>query len=254
MSLPDPAERVSRAMEQVGKGPQFSGFCERFVRGCFGFGPRYLTANLAWQATRARHTTDMSPPPGVPVFWDILGGVNVKNDHIAISTGGGFCISTSVGPGRTVGKVGIRELTQRWGMTYRGWSEDYHGVRVHAAAQEEQEVREEPHIGTPRTGRWPGRDLQVAGTHTAESLRAWRLLMASIDFDDEDLDLAMQRWLTLRGFYEGLLDGDFVEKSVKALQTFLQAKELYPFDIDGDRGRDTVRGEIRYLNQQRRFF
>lgn len=250
MSLPDAAERVRRATQQVGKGPQFSGFCERFVRGCFDFPPRYLTANLAWQGTRSRHPGDMSPPAGVPVFWDILSGVNVNNDHIALSTGGGFCISTSAGPGRTVAKVGIGDLTQRWGMSYRGWSEDYHGVVVHASTPDQAPAS----AGSPSTARWPGRDLRVLGTHSAESLRAWRLLMASIDFDDEDLDLAMQRWLTLRGFYAGLLDGDFAEKSVKALQTFLRSKQLYPFEIDGDRGPDTVRGEMRYLNQQRRFF
>jgi len=249
MSVPDAAERVRRASSAVGSS-EGVGFCERFVRGCFGFPARYGSARLAWLATRQRHT-DSAPPAGVPVFWDILTGTNKVYDHIALSTGGGFCISTSAGPGSTVAKVGIDDLTQRWGMSYRGWSEDYHGVRVHTADATPDDVTATSEHGT---GRWPGRDLRMVAEHTAASRRAWRLLMASIGFDDADLDLAMQRWLTLRGFYSGLLDGDFVEKSIKALQEFLKAKGLYLFPVDGDRGPDTVRAEIRYLNQQRRFF
>lgn len=243
MSVPDVAERVRRATAQVGGGAGFTGRCEVFVRTCFGFPAMYASARRAWEDTERRHA-DVDAPAGVPVYWDILSGVNVDFDHIALSVGGGFCVSTSAGPGRTVAKVGIDDLTRRWGMVYRGWSEDYHRVLVHTASSRGMSVGD----------RWPDVDLRVRDAHTSESTRAWRLLMASIGFDDDDLDLAMQRWLRARGLYDGLLDGDFAEKSVTALQTFLKAKGLYPFPIDGDRGPDTVQGEIRYLNQQRLFF
>lgn len=241
-------ERLRRASESIGNGSEHTGFCERFVRGLFGFPAMYATANLAWQDTSFPHRGDMDAPAGVPVFWDILGGPNVNADHIAMSTGGGFCVSTSAGPGRTVAKVGIKDLTVRWGMVYRGWSEDYHRVRVHDGETVAAVAGRAP------GSRWPDRDLRLRDTHTASTLRAWRLLMASIGFDDDDLDLSLQRWLRLRGFYEGLLDGDFAEKSVIALQAFLVSKGLYPFEPDGDRGPHTVRAEIGYLNQQRRFF
>lgn len=243
MNLPTVAERVRRASAEVGSGAGFTGRCEVFVRTCFGFPPMYGSARLAWEDTEHRHT-DTNPPAGVPVYWDILAGDNVNFDHIALSVGGGFCISTSAGPGRTVAKVGIQDLTDRWGMRYRGWSEDYHREKVHSVSTR----------GMSAGNRWPDVDLPVADTHTRESRRAWKMLMASVGFDDDDLDLAMQRWLRERGHYHGLLDGDFAEKSVKALQRFLAAKGLYPFGIDGDRGPDTVQGEIRYLNQQRQFF
>ncbi len=252
MSIASVEQRIGFASGKVGAGREFTGRCEAFVRSCFGFPARYASARLAFEATTRRHP-EMAAPAGVPVFWDILAGPNVNADHIALSVGGGFCISTSAGRNRTVAKVSIDDLTRRWGMRYRGWSEDYHGVVVHAgshgmASAEEQVVTMSPDA-------WPMRDLPVAGNHTPSSLRAWRTLMASIGFTDDDLDLAMQRWLRRRGFYAEhlLLDGDFAVESVKALQQFLAGQGLYPFGIDGDRGPDTVQGEIRYLNQQRRF-
>lgn len=251
MSLPDADARVRAAAAAIGAGPEFSGFCERFVRTCFGFPARYATARLAWQATGRRHT-DTSPPAGVPVFWDILSGPNVHADHIALSTGGGFCISTSAGPGRTVAKVSITDLTRRWGMQYRGWSEDYHGVIVHQGGRGGEEGSE---VTDSSAGPWPQQDLPVTRRHTASSLGAWRILMTRIGFDDDDLDLALQRWLRKLGHYsdEFRLDGEFLTESIKAMQSFLRVKGLYLFDIDGDRGPDTIKAEIRYLNQQRRF-
>lgn len=123
---------VTKALAAVGRG-QDSGMCERFTRSCFGFPARYASARLAYEASRAAGPIHMdnNPPPGVPVFWDITTGVNSPFDHVAVSVGDGYVVSTSAGPGRTVARVGITELTRRWGMTYRGWAEFYHDQRVY---------------------------------------------------------------------------------------------------------------------------
>ncbi|WP_156250395.1 peptidoglycan-binding domain-containing protein [Pseudactinotalea terrae] len=244
MGVPSAAERVERASAAIGRGASYSGMCEKFVRTCFGFSARYPSARQAWEATERRRSG--TPPAGVPVFWDITSGKNNDFDHVAISVGGGVCISTSAGPGRTVARVGIEDLTRRWGMLYRGWAEDYHGVLVH-----EPEVVD---LQTTPQG-WPEQDLPVKSAHTADSLRAWRLLMASIGLTDALLELAMQRWLRRRGYYASqfALDGDFGPRSITALQRFLQAKGLYPHDTDGWRGPLTIGAEIRYLNVQRRY-
>jgi hypothetical protein len=79
--------------------------------------------------------------------------------------------------------------------------------------------------------------------------------MASIGLTDPVLELAMQRWLRRLGHYgdSWLLDGQFGVESVSALQRFLVTKGLYPHEVDGWRGPLTVRAEIRYLNDQRRY-
>lgn len=241
--------RVDAAVRKIGAGPELSGWCEKFVRTCFGLPAKYATARLAWLDTSKRHD-DMEAPAGVPVFWDITSGVNANADHIAISVGGGYCVSTSAGPGRTVAKVSIADLTRKWGTVYRGWSEDYHGVVVHTKATPSSTV-----TASATTARWPERDLPVRGSHTTESRAAWRTLLARVGYRDDDLDLAMQRWLRNLGYYAAIfsLDGDFAEQSIRALQRFLKKKGLYPFEDDGDRGPVTIKAEIRYLNQQRQF-
>lgn len=241
LTIPTPEVRVERARAAVGAGAELSGMSEKFVRTCFGFPARYPSARQAWVATTRRRTGE--PPPGVPVFWDITSGRNKDFDHVAISVGGGVCISTSAGSGRTVAQVGIEELTTRWGMRYRGWSADYHGVLVHEAE-----------VAIMTDDAWPSRDLPVTATHTADSLRAWRQLMAAIGLTDSSLELAMQRWLRRLGHYgdSWLLDGRFGVESVSALQRFLATKGLYPHEVDGWRGPLTVEAEIRYLSDQRR--
>src|SRR5690606_34432020 len=107
---PTVTERARRAAGAVGKGSEFAGMCEKFTRGHFGFPARYGSAKLAYQASKrdGKVHVDYDAPAGVPVFWDILSGKNAPYDHVAISVGGGYCISTSAGPGGTVAKVSIR--------------------------------------------------------------------------------------------------------------------------------------------------
>lgn len=125
---------VTKALAAVGKG-QDSGMCERFTRSCFGFPARYASARLAYEASKKDGPVhkDFNAPAGVPVFWDITTGTNAPYDHVAVSVGGGWCVSTSAGPNKAVARVRIDELTKRWGMTYLGWAEFYHGQRVYSS-------------------------------------------------------------------------------------------------------------------------
>lgn len=119
---------VKTAMAKVGT-TSYKGKCEQFVREAFGFPQKYATANQAWQDAGEKHLGDMNPPPGVPVFWDLIGGANDQADHIALSVGGGKVVSTSVGKNGAVGVISIKDYT---GPTakYRGWAGVYHGQHV----------------------------------------------------------------------------------------------------------------------------
>ena len=133
----DRSVAVNTARSLIGIAGKDTGMCERFVRSRYGFPARYATARLAYLASRAAggfHARDYNPPAGVPVFFDFDRGPNVNADHVAISIGGGKCISTSVGPNKSPGTVGIRELERRWagvGCTYLGWAENYHERRIY---------------------------------------------------------------------------------------------------------------------------
>lgn len=121
-----------------------------------------------------------------------------------------------------------------------------------------------PKPAKDKSGAWPEKPLKVTGKHTVESDAAWRELMAAIGYKDKGLGLALQKWLskledprTGRGYYDTkrfLLDGDFSNESIKALQRKLydtkggDGKRLYNGKADGDRGSMTVASEIKYLN------
>lgn len=240
MSLPTVTERVRRATSAIGKGSEFAGMCEKFTRGHFGFPARYGSAKLAYQASKrdGKVHVDYNAPAGVPVFWDILSGKNAPYDHVAISVGGGYCISTSAGPGGTVAKVSIRDLTQRWGMRYLGWAEFYHGQRVYTP----------PKKATP----FPASRLSANPT--------WDQLFAALDLvvrgakEDGGYKTRakrIQHWLLRAGFLKtpsgrpGIVDGNWGPESWKALQRRLSDKRLrkpYTGPIDGIAPRSSKEG------------
>ena len=112
------------------------GMCEAFSRTPFGFKAKYASADEAFKSSaadgRIHNSTDA--PAGVPVFFEITTGPNKKFGHVAISVGGGYCVSTSVGVGGTVARVKIADFgTKIWrgAIRLRGWAEYYHGVKVY---------------------------------------------------------------------------------------------------------------------------
>lgn len=121
---------IKNANDAVGQGAAYSGMCEKFTRTCYEFPARFGSARLAYQAALADGGIvpgdGSDAPAGSVMFWDILTGVNVNFDHVAPVTATGICNSTSAGPGRTVAKVRITDLTARWGMRPLGWTTIYH--------------------------------------------------------------------------------------------------------------------------------
>lgn len=102
---------------------------------------------------------------------------------------------------------------------------------------------------------WPAKALPVTSKHTAASHAAWVRLMAAIGHKDKSLTLAIQKWLRGLGYYTTayLLDGKWGAATTKALQRFLAKRGLYTRAVDGVRGANTIKAEIRYLNSQRKY-
>lgn len=102
--------------------------CLMFVRMCFGLDSLYPNAGTAYDKAVKKHpvTSGAQVPRGVPVFWETSGTA----DHIALSLGGGRCISTDAVRKGKPDIVMIDALTQSWHMTLKGWTEDMNGVTV----------------------------------------------------------------------------------------------------------------------------
>ncbi len=126
-----PAQAVAYAKTEASKPAQakWHAMCLMFVRSCYGVAAYYATARKAWEGAKHRHATTnaSSIPPGVPVFWR----TGTVNWHVAISIGDGYCYSTDIGGKGKVGRIGINDLSKRWGATLLGWTEDLNGVRVY---------------------------------------------------------------------------------------------------------------------------
>lgn len=106
------------------------GYCLQYVRTCFDVGSKYYDATTAWENARYKHRTENGGacPRAVPIWWT---GGSSGHGHVALSIGGGMCISTdAAGPGKNA-RININELTRRWGLNFQGWTEDINGVRVY---------------------------------------------------------------------------------------------------------------------------
>lgn len=117
---------------------------------------------------------------------------------------------------------------------------------------------------------WPHENIPVTSTHTTESHEAWVELLGDVGYKDKDLGRNFQSWLddltdprTGTGYYPMppyLHDGVMGPVAVKGLQRKLfdsklaDGKRAYNGMSDGHRGPLTVKAEIAYLNDQRRFY
>lgn len=108
-----------------------AGWCLKFVRLCYGIGPRELDAAAAWKHATKRHAgTPLSDiPRGYPVFW--LGGAN-GHGHVAISAGDGMCWSSDIKRAGFMDRVPLSRIHAQWGLSYVGWTEDLNGQDVDA--------------------------------------------------------------------------------------------------------------------------
>jgi len=110
----------------VSRSQNWDHMCQSFVRQSFGLPGIYSTASEAWFAGLKRGNTPVNDiPAGVPVYW--------APNHVALSTGGGFCISTDVLRAGWPDEVGIATLHNgvNWSLTFRGWSPEVSGRRIY---------------------------------------------------------------------------------------------------------------------------
>jgi hypothetical protein len=117
--------------------------CKMFVRLCFAV-PSDGTpdAGRAWDQADFRHRegNPMAIPAWVPVFWE----QPTVADHVALSIGGGLCLSNDFLRGGRVDVCKIDDITRGWGGTLLGWTEDIDGVRVWSPPAPKPEPEPEP--------------------------------------------------------------------------------------------------------------
>src|SRR5690625_2402622 len=220
------SQRIAHAQSMIGNR-NYGGWCEKFVRECFGFPARNPSATIAWNRTRYRHRDINNAPAGVPIFWELHpANRNHGLGHVALSVGGGYCSSTSVGPGGAIGKVRIADRTRSWQMTVRGWTEDYHGQRIYTRPTAPPSGR--------RSGRVPHTDWTV-----------------NVDGDfGYYTKIALQNVLRHNGYKTHALDGSFGRYSITSLQRFLRAQGQRGHAIDGRWGYWTTRSLQQWLRDR----
>lgn len=106
--------------------------CLSFVRQSFNVQARIRDAGLSWDLSKHKHKVSSGAkiPRGVPVFFETPGVA----DHVALSLGGGLCLSNDIARRGQIDVVGIDALCRKWGCQLKGWTDDMNGVIVHQAA------------------------------------------------------------------------------------------------------------------------
>lgn len=131
---------IAAARHQSHDGPQFgTGECQMRVHDCYDIPSigdfdrdGMADAEDAWKFATKKHPGDQHPPRGYPVFW---GGGSHDNGHVAISAGRDssgvtHIWSTDIRRPGYFDYVPLSEITQRWGLPYLGWTEDYDGYQI----------------------------------------------------------------------------------------------------------------------------
>lgn len=86
----------------------------------------------AFDFAKLRHpeTNPLKIPRGYPVFWRRAG----RPGHIALSLGGGKCLTTDNPTSGRFGIVNIDTITKGWGMSLVGWTQDLNKVLIVSGA------------------------------------------------------------------------------------------------------------------------
>lgn len=123
-----PAEAIAEGRRFVREAVYVGvGYCLKTIRTLYGVGPVWPDAETAWENAGQRHP-ESDPariPRGVPVWW-----VNGRYGHVALSIGGGYCLTTDYRRSGFVGVAPIGPLAAWCGGRLVGWSETINGVDV----------------------------------------------------------------------------------------------------------------------------
>lgn len=129
-----PDQAVAWGAEQVDHPVKdFTRLCLQFVRMAYDLPVVYPDAGTAWDRATLRHPTHDADtiPRGVPVFFELPSVA----DHVALSLGGGWCLSNDVRRTGRIDRVRIDGIVTAWGAQLLGWTEDLNGARVYAAPE-----------------------------------------------------------------------------------------------------------------------
>lgn len=128
------AVRFARAESRSGR-TDFPRMCLRFVRICWGVPLRYRTAREAWEKAAKKHpyTHVNAIPFGAPVFSSRPNAGSDDAGHVFIACGWDDK-GRRIFRGNDVKVLGgisafrIDTITEGWGHTILGWTEDLNGV------------------------------------------------------------------------------------------------------------------------------
>lgn len=106
----------------------YGGMCLQFVRTCFGIGPKWGSAQEAWNKNTDKHPTSSLKeiPVGAPIFFK---SSRHNFGHIAIYLGGGKMRSSNTKANNRIYTVAVSSYLNA-GYTLLGWAEEINGVAI----------------------------------------------------------------------------------------------------------------------------
>jgi ribonucleoside-triphosphate reductase len=125
-----PEQAIATARDWSKRGLFFGvGQCLATTRKYYNVASKYGTAFLSWQAADHKHFSDdgRDAPRGAPVWWT---GGSSGAGHVAISVGGGVCLTTDWKRPGKIDYAHINDITTAWGLDYKGWTREINDVVV----------------------------------------------------------------------------------------------------------------------------
>lgn len=122
-------EAIARARLWSNQGWYFgTGQCLATVRKYWNVNSKYPTASASWSAANTkRYVAPHDVPRGAPVWWT---GGSSGAGHVAISVGGGYCLSTDWKRAGKIDYAKISDITSHWNLDYKGYTREINDVTV----------------------------------------------------------------------------------------------------------------------------
>src|SRR6266540_2852787 len=111
--------------EHLSRSRDWTGMCLAFSRSCWQVPPLYGNATEGWMATKNRGTG--TSPPGALEWWT---GGSRGYGHVALSAGSEEIWTSDL---IRQGQIDLAQrsiVSQKWGLSYAGWSRDINEVKV----------------------------------------------------------------------------------------------------------------------------